>query len=762
MQYRLLCLLALGSVTALGCDAASHGSNDPNQNTGDAAAGAQLDAGDSDSGAGGSDAGVPHDGGSHPDADNPNDEGDAGDRTLDALESLASLSDFTRLATPSNEVKFLLSASDTDRAWSGTPDCVFQNTEAYPYHIQYLRTLPGLEQLSTKRYEEWVLWRASRKLYAGVLKLHTTARHPGSERLGVLGYSVYAAATVDERFDLDELSAIHSRLGQCAASLQELLAYVPQTPAELKWAEQHVDELEQAGIHFVAPSQLAPASGADIYSAGEAYGYLNFIDQPRELDDVGPRDVVLIDAAPNDLGLAAALLTRQPQSAVSHLNLRLREKAIPNAASEALFDAPALRQLEGQLVHLLAKDDGVSIEPARDEDALAFWKAREVRLETPDANLEVQELPALASLSNQDSLAYGTKAANLGELIRALESNNVVSGIAIPFAAYAEHVEHAAVAERIDALLAAELQAGPVLRGALDRLRDEIKEAPIPEAWEAAIHDAIHRHWGEQGFYTRLRFRSSTNVEDLPNWSGAGLYDSASGCIADDLDDDDEGPSLCLTDEQRRYYESELEHYRAALEADPTAAHLVEAVEDLEKELTREKSARKAVRKVWASLWNDRAFEDRQYYGLDHRGVFMGIAVHPAFVGEQLEAVVITHLEPEGDGPYYHVTSQAGEVGVVRPSDPSAVAEQLRFRRSSADQATDVTLIHPSSLTPGGGSLWSESQLEQLAAALFTVQDHFATHVYPDIEPLQLDVEVDVNAEGQVVLKQARPYHSQL
>jgi pyruvate, water dikinase len=63
--------------------------------------------------------------------------------------------------------------------------------------------------------------------------------------------------------------------------------------------------------------------------------------------------------------------------------------------------------------------------------------------------------------------------------------------------------------------------------------------------------------------------------------------------------------------------------------------------------LTEEKSALLAVRRVWASLWNERAFDDREYYGIDHSKVFMGVAVHPTFVGERLEAVVLTGLEPE-------------------------------------------------------------------------------------------------------------------
>ena len=47
----------------------------------------------------------------------------------------------------------------------------------------------------------------------------------------------------------------------------------------------------------------------------------------------------------------------------------------------------------------------------------------------------------------------------------------------------------------------------------------------------------------------KIRFRSSTNVEDTRYFVGAGLYDSYSGCILDDTDNDDTGPSHCDPDE---------------------------------------------------------------------------------------------------------------------------------------------------------------------------------------------------------------------
>lgn len=726
--------------------------------------GAQHDGGTgTDSGAE-PDGGLQTDGGALPDGGTAPDGGthpDGGDGALHSLTQFSDLEDFVSLAVAGTEVKFLVTHDTEQLPAALDVDCLFQNTREYSYHLHFLQSLPELEQLSAERYEDWVMWRATRTMYTGVLKLFPAAVHPATGERGVLGYAVYAASTPDERLTAQELIEVGRKLQSCSGDLAELLVYLPQSNAELDVARRNAELLAEAGVSFAAPSQLQAALEAEVYSEGEAYGFLRLADETT-YDALGPRDVVLTESAPNDLGLVAALITQKPQSAVSHLNLRLREKGIPNVSAPFAFDAAVIEQLRDQLVRVHADGQRVVVEPALQEDAESFWEQHQPQLETPVSDLEVETLSPLAELRHADALAYGTKAANLGELMRVLPEVNTPPGLALPMSAYRRHIVDNGLESLIAHTIDRARQGGAPARAALDDLRDAIVDAPVPAEFEQDLFDAVVEFWGEPGLTTRLRFRSSTNVEDLTGISGAGLYDSASGCIADDLDDDDLGPSACLSEAYRAHYEAELEKARAELAEHPERTHLLELIDDLEKELTREKSARRALRKVWASLWNDRAFEDRQYYGIDHTQVFMGVAVHPALVGEQLEAVVLTNLEPESDAPYYRVVSQAGEVGVVEPSDPSAVPEHLRFRRAASNDAVEVTLVTPSSLSTDGASLWSASAVDELATLLFDLQDHFEQHVYPTQDPLQLDVEVDVTVDGRIVIKQARPYVSRL
>jgi pyruvate, water dikinase len=256
----------------------------------------------------------------------------------------------------------------------------------------------------------------------------------------------------------------------------------------------------------------------------------------------------------------------------------------------------------------------------------------------------------------------------------------------------------------------------------------------------------------------RLRFRSSTNAEDLDSLSGAGLYDSKSGCLADDLDEDDLGPSRCLSAEDAADYRAQLEAARTELAEHPDRTWVRARIEDLEGELSNEKSAESAIRKVWASLWTQRAFEERAYWGLDHLSVFMGIAVNASFTRERLDAVAITALEAD-DGPtLYRVVSQVAEVGVVRPDDPTAVPETLVFRRGHDDAVLAPEVLVSSSFAAEGDSLWSEAQVQTLGRLLYQVQDQFQSHVYPSLQPLSLDLEIKLTHDDRIVIKQARPY----
>jgi pyruvate, water dikinase len=679
---------------------------------------------------------------------------------LEALPVIETAEQFAALAGEGAEVKYLAIVDGTPPPTAfGTAACLFQNTAKYPYHLQFLRSLPGYGELSPERYSDYVLRRASRVMWGGTLKLLPGASHPLTGAKGVLAYGVYTGSEPNELFTVADIVEVDRRLKANVPFAAEFLAFMPDGTAQQKAVPPLLDALTAEGVAVLDPLQARPGLSAETYSEGEGYGYLKLVAESG-LQNVGPRDVLVIEAAPNDLGLVAGLITARPQSVASHLNLRLREKKIPSAAVANVLENSVLVGLSERLVHLKARGEVVTIEPARLEDAEAFWRVRQPPLGTPASELETSALTPLDAIDARNTATFGTKVANLGELSQLLPAENRVTGFALPFRAYADFMAESDLSDEVDSLLADPRVTTDAAykRSRLSALRDQIRATALSPSLRDALAAAIFAAYGESGATTRLRFRSSTNAEDLPGVSGAGLYDSRSGCLADDLDEDTLGPSACLTLEDEVYLRDQLDTRQRELEAHPDRTYLNDIIADLEQDLADEKSAYRAVLRVWASLWNERAFDDREYYGIDHLGTFMGIAVHPTFVGERLEAVVVTNLEAGSEEPLYRVVSQVGEVGVVGPSDPTAIAEILTFRRGAADDLEQVTLVQPSSLVEDGESLWSPAALEELGRLLFSVQDHFASSVYPSISPLLLDLEVDVTRDGRTVIKQTRPY----
>jgi phosphoenolpyruvate synthase/pyruvate phosphate dikinase len=329
----------------------------------------------------------------------------------------------------------------------------------------------------------------------------------------------------------------------------------------------------------------------------------------------------------------------------------------------------------------------------------------------------------------------GVKAANLGELSKLLPGH-APDGFAIPFSFYAGFLNSArltpglcdvtkndcskelrnaqlctesasyresfgqknvTIQEFIDSLLINErFQSDSRFREAsLDGLRYCIRHAPV----DSVVAYKIDRFADSMFHGKRIRLRSSTNAEDLEDFNGAGLY-SSTGADAGGI----EKPS----DE---------------------------------------------IRKVWASVWSWQAFEERSFRNIDHRKVFMGVAVHPAFTDEAANGVLITSniSDPGMDG--FYVNVQPGEELVTNPQDGS-LPEIFTIINSS------IVRKRFSSLSPQI-PVMSDSEIIALYEIASEVKNHFAPlYKKNPFDPLfALELEFKLNAGDRTVfIKQARPY----
>jgi pyruvate, water dikinase len=678
----------------------------------------------------------------------------------------------TELATPADlaaltasdlgdEVKYLAPIDGRPPPPALEAPCMFQNMRRYSWHLLFLQSFPAYAGLSYDGYLGLVLRPASRRLWGGAVRPWPAVLHPTTGAPGIVAYTVYgdpgsvSAAAVRE---------VDGRLKGCIPFARDLLVFVPGSPDQIGMLMTERAALAAAGVASLFPEDLVAGVSHLPHSRGEGYGTLRIVPAGQPLASYGPRDVVIVESAPVDISIVAGLITRNPQNDLGHVNLRLREKRIPNVTVPRIYEAAWARALDGLLVHLEVTAETFTLEPARLADAEAFWEANRPHVRAPEADLGPSALVAFGALGAAGARAYGAKAANLGELARILEPPNRNAGFGIPFSRYRDFVRDQGIDADIEALVSdPQVRTdADVKRARLAALRDRIRRAPFPAPLASAIAAAVTEVYGPGGPNQFLRFRSSTNVEDLDAFTGAGLYDSKTGCLGDDLDGDGAGPSACFVahPDERAAEEAELGARRAELAAHPERTWLGPVIADLEEDLADERTVAGAVRKVWASLWNERAFDERTHYGIDHRLAYMGIAVNPTFITERANAVAVSNLDP-GDGgpPLYRLNSQMGTESVVRPEDPTAVAELLTFRRVGLPpQAADVTVQLESSRLPPGGRVWPDDKLAALARLLFRVQDHFAANVYPQISPLHLDYELKLGAGGDVVVKQVRPF----
>lgn len=211
------------------------------------------------------------------------------------------------------------------------------------------------------------------------------------------------------------------------------------------------------------------------------------------------------------------------------------------------------------------------------------------------------------------------------------------------------------------------------------------------------VEAAVRARFGER----RVRFRSSSNVEDLPSFNGAGLHTSVSA----ELDD-------------------------------PTRS-----VED-------------ALRTVWSSLWDTRAYDEREHANIDQSAVLMGLLVHAAHRGEAAQGVGISRdlLDLTRDDIYY-LNAQLGEATVTNPA-PGVTTEELLYSWT----LPELSYRSQSSLA-SGGTVLTLVRARRVACALAAVHEHFRPLLDPTFENrvFAMQIEFKFERDDTLVVKQARP-----
>lgn len=381
----------------------------------------------------------------------------------------------------------------------------------------------------------------------------------------------------------------------------------------------HEQTARTAGLPFITQEALLREQSFLPLNTGIAQGRLRIVRSVEQARDLSPQDIVVLDEVPISLSPVAGLVTQRPSTLLSHVNLLAKGWRIPNVY---VRDAQAaLRVYDGQWIELEVTNNNYKVRPAlRPASSPSRTTQASVR-NLPRPDLSVTALKPLSALRARDSSHCGVKAANLGTLRSALPpSARVPDGFCVPFSHYQSAMQRLRIGERLTAL-----QQRPgfatdasIRREALAALRAEIANAtPDP-----ALVRSLQSQWQDQLQGRGVFVRSSSNSEDLPNFSGAGLYTTVPNVIAADA--------------------------------------LVRAVQT-----------------VWASVYNFEAYEARSAAGLGQDAVAMSVLVQLAAPSDS-SGVMITR-DPFDAG-RRHITYISAKRGLgIRVVEGKRQAEQVMY-----------------------------------------------------------------------------------
>ena len=557
------------------------------------------------------------------------------------------------------------------------PQLYFMNTKTHRSHGSFMRAAGlgrGQEQMR------------------GVLSYRPLFTAPNGEP-GVYTFEF----NPNDAFPFEKIKLVHDLLVAKMPILKNRLGYCPLWGAiGIYNREKRLYDKAEFPVYF--EDDLYANIGYLPLNQAESYGRLRVL-QANERPTL--LDIVICKTLPNEMSRVAGIITGVRQTPLSHVNLRAIQDKVPNAFITKAWEHRLIAPLIGKYVYYKVNADGFEIrEATRGEVETHFSDLRPSKTQKPERNLSVKKILPLDEIKFEDSSSFGVKIANVATLRTfGFPEGTVPDGFGVPFYFYDEFMKHNGFYKKIEALFKdPDFQNSHDTKDAeLQKFRSEIEMGKMPEWMMTALSDL------QKAFPTgtSLRCRSSTNNEDLPGFSGAGLYDS-------------------------------FTHK-------PDEGHLS-----------------KSIKQVFASLWNFRAFEARDFYRIDHFTTTMGVLVHPNFKSESANGVAVTDdvvYQTEGN---YYLNTQVGENLVTNPEEQSVPEEILLDWWDSSI----YRVVSTSSLTTDSKRILTDKYLRELNLYLGTVHNKFSQLYGAAAQPkdFAMEIEFKVTQDGKISIKQARPW----
>ena len=568
------------------------------------------------------------------------------------------------------------------------------NSKRYQYHFTFSRDAVGRYSDNTNFNNQTYFTNDRRKNVAGSIVYHPNHISDNGTE-GIYTIEFWPADPVAFKF----VETTYSMITSAMPFLRGKVAYHPSSETQRSLYLREINEYKDSRVRVINTNKLLGNITYNALNTGEAYGKLKFISGAQSISF---RDIVILENIPNDITHVSGIISEQNQTPLSHINLKAKQNGTPNAFLKNASQDPKIAPFIGKNIHLKIGPDNLEIRLAsQNELDNYFEKIRPSKISYPPRDLEYVNIRSLSNLSYPMSDAYGSKACNLAELKRILPSV-VPNGYAVPFHFYHEFMLHNGFYSEAQKMINNSLfQTFPSVRDKrLREFRNKIKETGILPGW---MLDKLKTMQDSFPVGTTLRARSSTNNEDLQGFNGAGLYDSYS-------------------------------HY------------------------ANEGHFSKTAKQVWAGLWTYRAFEERDFWKIDHLTASMGILVHPNYKGELANGVGVTKNiyipGPGWDGHYINV--QKGDDLVTNPSKGS-IPEEYIIANLGFGSNYEIQYIRNSNLIKDGGRILSRDEALRLKDYMDIIHSHFK-ELYRGNSSFAMELEFKIIEGRKFIIKQARPW----
>ncbi len=617
--------------------------------------------------------------------------------------------------------------------------------------------------------------------------LHFPARTEPAEREEIWAFELEYS---DDVSHAELVTFFEMLVSTVPPSVGPQLKWLVRSPAQEELATR-MEELELPWHdRILRYRDITVAGEVEVYSEGLTAGRLRMVRAGEPgIEDSRSTDVLVVEEIPDYLPPTSALLTALPQTPLAHINVLARNRGIPNAYMAGVFDDPEIDSL-GRVnapvaVRAIAAKEG---RPASldilsiTESQFASWRAL---ASVPTVSVPIIDTTNSPLVLNLEDLALeqvetlrpliGGKAAGFLALLAPTPAIEVPDQPSVITARlFREHL--AAYRETVDALLDesdfnrsartrflalegeeefrkryTESADTRFLEGILERpdgdvLGDVVRagglvticeSTPLPESSLTTIRDALEQRYGAYSPLQGLRFRSSSTVEDIEGFNGAGLYTSNTGFL--------------FPEEQPR-------------------------------EKDQAKTIERAILKTFSSYWGSEAFEERQLGRVVHLSGSMAVLVHARFDDDkEMSNGVFTFTvnPPEveartGDRYVLEVNVQTGPLSVTNPPPGSSALPEVFFVRGSDATAARVERVSPSSELPPGSVVFSDAMALRLfddakaVALAWLAQENDGVLTSMKARSLTLDFELREMDRGwpllagsnqfarRVVIKQAR------